>query len=146
MHTITVTDLSSIIANNNQLCFTNTVVDIKLIRNNPDWFEKQLKAGKILIECWSTADLASPAACLDEMVSKPFFWTSFNFETHACTSFEAVYNQLRADVKKINLDYKCKYHGTSVPSKYEQFLQDDWKSVDKIASLVIEYGLSKILK
>ena len=139
MQIITLDILNDIIDAGNKLCFTNTIVDIKVIRQNPEWLEKQLKAGNVFIECWSSADKATPAACLDEMVSKPFFWTSFNVETSPCTSWEAVYEQLDADYYlKRDTDIFSEDH-----SKYYQFHLDNWMHVDKIASLVIEYGLAK---
>ena len=140
MQIITLDILNDIIAAGNKLCFTNTIVDMKLIRKNPEWLESQIKAGTVFIECWSSEKKASPADCLDEMVSKPFFWTSFNLETKPCTSWEAVYEQLKPE-------YYFK-HSDNVfnplnNAKYSQFLIDTWKDVDKIASLVIEYGLGK---
>lgn len=139
MQVITLDILNDIIAAGNKLCFTNTIVDMKLIRKNPEWLESQIKAGTVFIECWSSEEKATPAACLDEMVSKPFFWTSFNLETKPCTSFEAVYDQLRPEGYSINGPWGSE----SIPSKRYRLLVDNWQSVDKIASLVIEYGLGK---
>ena len=140
MQIITLDILNDIIAAGNKLCFTNTIVDMKLIRQNPEWLEAQIKAGTVFIECWSSEKKASPAACLDEMVSKPFFWTSFNVETSPCTSFEAVYEQLDVNyyIMKTNINIFSPEF-----AEYHRFRLDNWMHVDKIASLVIEYGLSK---
>ena len=68
MQVITLDILNDIIAAGNKLCFTNTIVDMKLIRKNPEWLEAQIKAGTVFIECWSSEEKATPADCLDEMV------------------------------------------------------------------------------
>ena len=117
MFHITIANLNNLIDAGCELCFTNTVVDIKVIRDNPEWFETQLMAGKAFIECWTSEPGMSPADSLDEMVSKPFYWSSFEDETPRCLCFEEVYHYL--------------------PSK------DDRKAVDRIAALVISDGKPK---
>ena len=135
MQIITIDILNDIISAGNKLCFTNTVVDIKLIRDNPDWFKQQLKAGTIFIECWSTQKIASPADTLDEMVAKPFFWSSFNFETQPCTSFKDVPAQLSALAHD--------FSSSLTISAYAQYALENWEYVEKVANLVIKYGLPK---
>lgn len=114
--TLTIDRLDNLVAAGCKLCFTNTVVDIATIRKNPDWFEQQLKSGTAFVECWSSEAGLSPAAALDEMTSKAFYWSSFDITTAPAMCFEAVYAKL--------------------PKK-------DREAVDRIARLVIDYGLPK---
>lgn len=52
-----------------QLVIANTALDVRLFQENLDWFEEHLQEGSINIEIWNTPD---------EMVAKPFFWSSCN--------------------------------------------------------------------
>ena len=116
MKGVSIDMLNHLISVGFKLCFTNTVVDIGIIRDNPDWFESQLKAGTVFIECWSSEPGLSPAAALDEMTAKAFYWSSFDITTAPAMCFEAVYAKLP---------------------------KADRESLDRIARLVIDYGLPK---
>lgn len=61
--------LNRLIAEDHQLVIANTALDVRVFQENLDWFEDMLQEGYIDIEIWNTPD---------EMVAKPFFWSSCN--------------------------------------------------------------------
>ena len=97
--------LEKLIAEGNTLVIANTAVDVKLFQEDPDWLEDCLIRNQIVIEIWATPD---------EMVSKPFFWSSCNQES-------PVANSLKDAVKDLpNAD-----------------------AIMQIAELVMDYGIAK---
>ena len=74
--------LEHIIANGMTVVTANTAIDVALFQENQHWFEKMLIHQHIIIEIWHMPD---------EMVSKPFYWSSCSQETAAAeTLFDAV--------------------------------------------------------
>lgn len=70
--------LQQLVKSGNTLAIANTVVDVKVFQDNPEWVEYLLSKGKLVIEMWLT---------LDQMVAKPFYWSSRGIETSAAPSF-----------------------------------------------------------
>lgn len=71
--------LQNLIENKHKLVIANTAIDVLCFQKDPEWLEDQLEDGTVSIEIWHTPD---------EMVSKPFFWSSFFAETQAAESLE----------------------------------------------------------
>lgn len=57
----------------------NAAIDIGIFQKNQGWFENCLRSGKIVIENWLTPD---------EMVRKPFFWSSCSQSTSPAVTLE----------------------------------------------------------
>lgn len=57
----------------------STFLDIKVFQSMQPWAEQLLNNGTLIIEIWETPD---------EMVRRPFFWTSFGIQTPECESIE----------------------------------------------------------
>ena len=120
MRTISIDVLNNIIAADNKLCFTNTIVDMFTIQRHSDWLEEQIKKGKVFIECWSSKEKSTPMDSLDEMVSKKFYWSSLDLETNPAISFVAVLDVLSDLVLKETVD-----------------------DIKRLTHIVAHYGLSK---
>lgn len=82
--------LQRLIQNQNMLVIANTILDVKAFQESIDWVEEMLKNGHMSIEIWSTPD---------EMVAKPFFWSSAGIETSAANSLEEAISNLPNKVK-----------------------------------------------
>lgn len=82
---LTKEQVENIISSGNILVFANTVIDVSLFRDNLVWFDELLHSGKVIVEFWNT---------LDEMVSKPFYWSSAQITTPAYNSFREAANHL----------------------------------------------------
>lgn len=71
---------------------SNTALDVNIFQENLMWFEEQLCRGKIFIEIWNTPD---------EMVTKPFYWSSLMTETPTSTSLRDAVSSFKTSAAEI---------------------------------------------
>ena len=86
----------------NFLVMANTACDVKLFQNQTDWFEEMLEQHKIIIEIWATPD---------QMVSKPFYWSSAGVQTAAAASLEEAVCDLHNATSIIDVAKLVEYYG-----------------------------------
>lgn len=67
------------------LIVANTAVDITVFQENPEWFEDHLLNDNIIIEIWDTPD---------QMVKKPFFWSSCQLTSEPAATLEEALKDL----------------------------------------------------
>lgn len=83
--------LQGLIDAGNTIVIANTAVDVAVFQNNIDWLREKLKEKSIIIEIWHT---------VQEMISKPFYWSSRFKETPASDDFKEAIKALE-DYDKI---------------------------------------------
>lgn len=69
--------LTRLMKEGHTIVVANTVADMRVFQMHIMWFEEMVCSKKIIIEVWNTPD---------EMVAKPFYWSSLMTETPASTS------------------------------------------------------------
>lgn len=62
------------------LVVNDTAVNMRVLLFNQDWFEEELKLGRVRIQKFYSS--------IDKMVEKPFHWGTFGIDTPACDSME----------------------------------------------------------
>lgn len=97
--------LNRLIKDGYTLVIPNTAVDVECFQRNAEWLRDQLKEGNIVIQMWMSPD---------EMVKKPFTWSSCQLTTQPAECFETAIESL-----------------------------PNWEGIMMVKELMEQYGLSK---
>lgn len=86
LDTVTLANTEDVIGHLNRLStegytlvIPNTVLDVKVFQENPDWLKKHLADESIVIQMWLTPD---------QMTAKAFYWSSCGMTTEPAACFE----------------------------------------------------------
>lgn len=135
--------LNNLIDDGYTLVVSNSFVDISVFQKNPLWVEDKLRRREIFIEMLTS---------FEEMTSKPFFWSSRQVETKACTSFEEAikslkdYNEIE-ELLKIAVFYGFpKGYWEEGPCNASPHLLDSLEKISKLIGLNITATRTEIFK
>lgn len=133
-------ELDRMVANDYHLIIANTILDVKAFQMYQKWVESHLNSGNISIEIWNTPD---------EMVSKPFYWSSAKMWTDSAKTLEEAVAELPNRQKILSLRDLLDRYG--IPrGKWEQGpynpLSEDAQTVLRLLGLPLTATRTEVLE